>query len=556
MHATPSFFESFTPKLVTTTREGYGPTQLRADAMAGVTVAVVALPLSMAIAIASGAKPENGLFAAIIGGFLVSALGGSRFQIGGPAGAFIVLVANTIETHGYQGFLAATIMAGIILTVIGYARLGIYVKYIPYSVTMGFTAAIAIVIFASQIKDLLGLHVEREPAAFLAKLEAFWPALHTATPAAFGLAIASLVSIVVLRRWMPRFPGLLAVIALGGLATVLFHLPVETIGTKFGGIPRSLPAPSWPNVAFADLPALFPSAAVIALLGGIESLLSAIVADGMTGRRHRSNCELVAQGYANIGSALFGGLCCTGAIARTATNIRAGAHGPVAGMLHALVLLLFMAVAAPLAAHIPLASLAAVLTIVAWNMIEREQIAALFKNDRAEALVFGVTFLLTIFEDLVVGIGVGVTLGSLLFMHRMAEIVEVETSESLAPREDEPDETGECYLNGSLDKIVTYRITGPFFFGVATSISAVLDSIGPRPEAFILDLSNVPIVDTAAAHALETFAEKAKRDGVALYVVGANSRVLRALTNNGLDSDLVRFEDNEFSARAEIRKFG
>jgi SulP family sulfate permease len=556
MHSTPSFSETFTPKLVTTTREGYGLTQLRADALAGLTVAIVALPLSMAIAIASGAKPENGLFAAIVGGFLVSALGGSRFQVGGPAGAFIVLVAGTIETHGYHGFLAATVMSGILLISIGYLRLGIYVKYIPYSVTVGFTAGIAVIIFASQVKDLLGLHVEREPAAFLAKLEAFRPALATANAEAFCLAAATLAFVVVLRNRMPRFPGLLAAIALGGVAVFALGLPVETIGTKFGGVPRGLPAPSWPEVSLSELPALLPSAAAIALLGGIESLLSAVVADGMTGRRHRSNCELVAQGYANIGSALFGGLCCTGAIARTATNIRAGAHGPVAGMLHALFLLLFMAVAAPLAAHIPLASLAAVLTIVAWNMIEREQIVALFKNDRAEAIVFCITFLLTVFEDIVVGIGVGVTLGSLLFMHRMAEIVEVETSESLAPPEDEADETEDCYLPVSRDKIMTYRINGPFFFGVATSVASVLDSIGPRPEAFVLDLARVPIVDTAAANALRTFAEKAKRDNVVLYIVGANKRVLRALTGHGLDGDLVRFAADEYEARTAIGKLG
>jgi SulP family sulfate permease len=549
----PTFVESFTPKLIATMREGYGLTQLRADALAGLTVAIVALPLSMAIAIASGAKPENVLFAAVIGGFLISMLGGSRFQIGGPAGAFIVLVAKTIESHGYQGFLAATMMSGLILIAIGYLRLGVYVKYIPYAVTMGFTAGVAVIIFASQIKDLLGLHVEREPAAFVPKLEAFWPALGTATPAAFGLAAASLAFIMILRIWKPRFPGLLAVIALGGLAVWALDLPVETIGSKFGGVPRGLPAPALPQVSLSELAALVPSAVAIALLGGIESLLSAVVADGMTGRHHRSNCELAAQGYANIGSALFGGLCCTGAIARTATNIRAGAHGPVAGMLHSLFLLAFMALAAPMAAHIPLATLAAVLTIVAWNMIEREQIVSIFKHDRGEAFVLGATFLLTVFEDITVGIGVGVTLGSLLFMHRMAEIVEVEVSDGAGARNDDLEDEDKCYVPSSrADAVMTYRINGPFFFGVAATISAVLDAIGPSPEAFILDLTRVPLADAAAANALLSFAQKAKRRKTVVYIVGANPRVRSTLAANGVDADMARFEETEFAARVRI----
>ncbi|MFY9658909.1 MAG: SulP family inorganic anion transporter [Methylocystis sp.] len=554
MSLSHSFTDSFTPKLLSTVREGYGFSQFRADALAGLTVAIVALPLSMAIAIASGAKPENGLYAAIVGGFLISAFGGSRFQIGGPAGAFIVLVAKVIETHGYPGFLAATLMAGVLLVAIGYLRLGTYIKYIPYSVTIGFTAGVALIIFSSQIKDLLGLKVAHEPADFLEKLEAFRPALPTASIPAIGLAAGSLAFILILRVWKPRFPGFLAAIALGGLAVWAFDIPVETIGSKFGGIPRGLPAPSLPDVGPRQLLELAPSAVAIALLGGIESLLSAVVADGMTGRRHRSNCELAAQGFANIGSALFGGLCCTGAIARTATNIRAGAHGPAAGMLHALFLLIFMAVAAPLASHIPLATLAAVLTIVAWNMIEREQIISIFKHDRGEAFVLATTFILTVFHDITVGIGAGVTLGSLLFMHRMAEIVEVETSDSKAELDlAEGDVTDNCYVPSRRpDKIMTYRISGPFFFGVAASVSAVLDAIGPRPEVFVLDLTGVPLADAAAAHALASFAKKAKKRKTRVFIVGASSRVLGSLEANGLSADLVEFAEDEFSARARI----
>jgi len=541
--------ENFTPKLISTLREGYTLGQMRADALAGATVAIVALPLSMAIAIASGAKPENGLFAAIVGGFLISALGGSRFQIGGPAGAFIVLVATTIETHGYQGFLAATVISGFILLLIGYLRLGVYIKYIPHSVTVGFTAGVALIIFSSQIKDLLGLQIAREPAAFLPKLEVFWPALRTAAPLAFGMSAASLAFILSLHIWKPRFPGLLAVIALGGVITWAFDLPIESIGSKFGGIPRTLPMPSLPDVSWRQLLELLPSAIAIAMLGGIESLLSAVVADGMTGRRHRSNCELVGQGYANIGSALFGGLCCTGAIARTATNIRAGAHGPFAGVFHALFLLAFMLLAAPLAAHIPLATLAAVLTIVAWNMVERDQIASIFKHDRGEAFVLVVTFLLTVFRDITEGIAAGVTLGSLLFMHRMAEIVEVETNASaLAPDDDSED----CYVPARGDVVMTYRINGPFFFGVAATISAVLEAIGPRPQAFILDLSAVPLADSAAANALYSFAKKAQRQKTRLFIAGANDRVRRTLETNGVSGELAQYCTDELSARQLI----
>lgn len=549
----PSFRDSFTPKLISAIREGYAFSHLRADAIAGLTVAIVALPLSMAIAIASGAKPETGLYAAVVGGILISALGGSRFQVGGPAGAFIVLVAKTIETHGYQGFLAATIMAGLILLIIGYAKLGGYIKYIPYSVTVGFTAGVAIIIFASQIKDFLGLRVEREPAEFIAKLEMFWAAFGTASPAAFGLAAGSLAAIVILHVWKPRFPGFLAVIALAGALVWGFDLPVDTIGSRFGGVPRTLPLPALPQIAPSELVALLPAALAIALLGGIESLLSAVVADGMTGRLHRSNCELAAQGYANIGSALFGGLSCTGAIARTATNIRAGAHSPIAGILHGVFLLLFMALAAPLASNIPLATLAAVLIVVAWNMIEREQFATMLKHDRGEFFVAAITLLLTVFEDITVGIAVGVTLGSLLFIHRMAEIVEVETSEKFAMREPESDEEDDCYVPQQ-DNVVAYRINGPFFFGVAASISAVLDSIGPPPEAFILDLTAVPLADAAAAHALLSFAQKLQRRKTALYLVGANARVRRTLEANGVDDSLVRYAADELAARVAINE--
>ncbi len=409
----------FAPKLVATFREGYSATDFRHDAIAGLTVAIVALPLSMAIAIASGAAPERGLYTAIVGGFLISLLGGSRFQVGGPAGAFIVLVAATIDRHGVDGLLLATILAGLIMLAFGLARLGTLIRHIPHPVIIGFTAGIAVIIFASQIRDLLGLTLAgKEPAALIPKLGALAGALPSLNITSLALAAGSIALIALLRVWRPLWPGFLIAALLGAGLVHLLGLPVETIGSRFGGIPAALPAPALPAFDQARLLAVLPDALTIALLGGIESLLSAVVADGMSGRQHRSNTELVAQGIANIGTALFGGICATGTIARTATNVRAGARSPVAGMLHALYLLAFMVIAAPLLAMIPLASLAAILTFVAWNMAERHKVVALFRDERGAALVFTATFLVTILRDLMEGILVGLALGALIGLAR------------------------------------------------------------------------------------------------------------------------------------------
>jgi SulP family sulfate permease len=373
----PTFAELFAPKLITVLREGYDFADFRADVISGLTVAIVALPLSMAIAIASGVTPDRGLYTAVIGGFIVSLLGGSRFQIGGPAGAFIVLVALTVERHGVDGVILATTMAGVFLIAAGLLRLGTYIKFIPYPVTVGFTAGIAVIIFASQLKDLFGFTLTaKEPGELMPKLEALAHGLHTVNFSAVAVAAVCIAIIIALRELRPHWPGILIAVVVAALATWVLSLPVETIGTRFSGIPRQLPWPAWPPFSLEKARAVLPDAIAFALLGAIESLLSAVVAaDGMTGRRHRSNCELVAQGFANIGSALFGGICVTGTIARTATNVRAGARGPVSGMLHSLFLLLFMLIAAPLASYIPLAALASVLVIVAWNMAEKHEFA-------------------------------------------------------------------------------------------------------------------------------------------------------------------------------------
>lgn len=403
----------FTPKLVTQLREGYTAAAFRKDALAGLTVAIVALPLSMAIAIASHAPPEAGLFTAIIGGFLISALGGSRFQIGGPAGAFIVLVASIIDTHGMDGLLIATMMAGVIMAVAGLLRLGTLVRHVPHAVTVGFTAGIAVIIFASQIHDLLGLTLtSAEPGELLHKIEALWSARATLNPWAAVLAGVTVAIIVAIRTWRPLWPSLLIAVVLASTAAWALHLPVETIGTRFGGIPSTLPWPALPAVTMDKVIALLPSAVSLAVLGSIESLLSAVVADSMTGRMHRSNAELVAQGAANVLTPLFGGITVTGTIARTATNVKAGAHGPVSGMMHALYVLLFMLVAAPLMSLIPLAALAGILALVAWNMIEKKEIMKL--SHWAPLSVLLVTFLVTIFRDLIEGIAAGIILSLVL----------------------------------------------------------------------------------------------------------------------------------------------
>ncbi|MFZ3005295.1 MAG: SulP family inorganic anion transporter [Phenylobacterium sp.] len=412
--AQPRFTGVFTPKLATIFAEGYGLKDLRADAVAGLTVAIVALPLSMGIAIASGVSPDRGLYSAIVGGFLVSALGGSRYQIGGPAGAFIVLVAATVALHGIDGLILATFLSGLMLTLGGFLRLGALIRYVPHAVTVGFTTAIAAVITASQLKDLFGLRLPGgEPGEFGPKVVALAQALPSTNAQALAAGVACIAIAVAVRRWRPAWPALLIGVVIATLAAALLHLDVETIGSRFGGIPSGLPMPHLPVVTLDRLWAVLPAAAAFTLLGGIESLLSATVADGMSGRQHRSNIELVAQGVGNMGAALFGGICVTGTIARTATNVRAGARGPVAGMLHSLFLLGFMMLAAPLAAYVPLAALAGMLVVVGWNMAEKAEFARLVSVSWRTAAVLLATFGLTLARDLITGIAAGCILAAL-----------------------------------------------------------------------------------------------------------------------------------------------
>jgi sulfate permease, SulP family len=408
------------PKLATAIGEGYRLGHFRKDATAALTVAIVALPLSMAIAVASGVSPERGLYTAIVGGFVVSLLSGSRFQIGGPAGAFIVLVAATVARFGVEGLMLTVLMSGLMLTLLGVCRLGSLIRHIPHAVTVGFTCGIAVTIAASQLKDLGGLRLAgAEPGALIPKLAALAGALPSVGPAALALGLGSAALIFGLRRLRPNWPGMLIAVAAASLAAALAHLPVETIGSRFGGLPHGLPIPRLPAITLQLALQVLPAALSFTLLGGIESLLSAKVADGMTGRKHRSNMELIAQGLANMASALFGGISVTGTIARTATNVRAGGVSPLAGMMHSVFLLLFILVAAPLASFVPLSALAGVLVVVSWNMAEKAEFIRLLRDWRTAAVLLA-TFGLTLVRDLTTGIVAGCVLAALFALFRRA----------------------------------------------------------------------------------------------------------------------------------------
>ncbi|MDF2096863.1 SulP family inorganic anion transporter [Aquibaculum arenosum] len=523
----------FVPKLITTLRQGYGMGDLRHDLIAGLTVAIVALPLAMALAIASGTTPDKGLVTAVVAGFLISALGGSRFQIGGPTGAFVVVVFNVIAEHGYDGLVLATLMAGAMLIVAAIARLGTWIKYIPEPVVIGFTAGIGLIILSSQIRDFFGLSLDSVPGDFLERLGVFWAARDSLSLITFVLAGASLALILGLRRWAPKLPGFLLAVAGASLIVLIFGLPVDTIGSRFGGIPSSLPAPVWPEITLERMGILLPSAFTIAFLAGVESLLSAVIADGMTGRRHRSNCELMAQGVANIGSAFFGGLPATGAIARTATNIRAGARSPVSGILHAVFLLLFMLLLAPLAYWVPLAALAAILVVVAWNMSEVGKLThLLLRAPLGDRLVMVLTFLLTVLVDLTVAIQVGVVLAAILFMHRMAGLVAVEKGDAVLQRDiDDFQRDPEAYdqRDALPSGVEVFQMRGPLFFGAASTVGDLLDSVGEPPRVFILRMREVPMIDASGAEALAGLVRRAAAHGTKVIVTSVQPEVAAVL---------------------------
>ena len=535
MSQTPPLWHLYVPKLYTTLRRGYSLESLRADALAGLTVAVVALPLAMALAIASGTTPDKGLHTAIVAGFLISALGGSRVQIGGPTAAFIPVVFAVIQQYGFGGLILCTLLAGLILIAAGLLRLGTLMKYMPQPVITGFTAGIAVSIFMSQIKDALGLSMAQLPAEFLARVEAYSANIGSLNGWAAGMCLGCLALIVLLRRFRPQWPSLLIAVVGATLLAAGFGLPVNSIGSSFGDIPAALPSFAFPHIPFDRTAELLPASLTIAFLAGVESLLSAVVADGMTGGKHRSNAELVAQGVANCGSALFGGLPATGAIARTATNIRSGARTPMAGVLHALFLLLFMLLLAPWMRFVPLPALAAVLLMVAWNMSEIHRFRQLLKSPKGDAAVLLVTFGLTVAVDLTVAIEVGVVMAAFLFMHRMSSVVAMESDVQLMePDVDDLNRPPSGDQQARLPPgVAAFRISGPLFFAVANRLDDVLNQYPDTPRVFILRMRQVPLIDASGAAAIGQFLDRCQRSSITLILSGLATQpnqVLQAMS--------------------------
>ncbi len=521
------------PKIVTVFREGYSARTFLRDLTAGVIVGIVALPLAIAFAIASGVKPEQGLYTAIIAGFIISLLSGSRVQIGGPTGAFIVIVYGIVQRYGYDGLATATLMAGVLLIIMGVARLGAVIKYIPYPVTVGFTGGIAIIIAAGQVRDLLGLSLAEVPADFIAKVKSYSAHLGSVNAAAAAIGLFTIFLVVYWPRVTRRVPGSLIAIILSTAVVHLFHLPVETIGSRFGSVSGALPVPSLPGLRWDMVPELFSPALSIALLAGIESLLSAVVADGMTGRRHRSNMELVAQGVANIASPLFGGIPATGAIARTATNIKNGAQTPVAGIIHALTLMLIMLFFGQWASLIPLAALAGILMVVAYNMSEWHLFVKLLRSPKSDITVLIVTFLLTVLVDLTVAIQAGVVLAAFLFMRRMAEVTQVSYVTKMMHDEEEQDDPNSLKQRTIPAGVEVFEVNGPFFFGAADKFKYTLSLVQKKPKVLILRLRSVLSLDATALRALEDVYGRTRREGTVLLLSGVHAQPLIVMERSG-----------------------
>jgi sulfate permease, SulP family len=525
---------TFTPKLFTTLK-GYTRQQFTKDLLAGVIVGIVALPLAIAFAIASGVSPEKGLYTAIIAGFIVSAMGGSKVQIGGPTGAFIVIVYGIVQEYGVNGLIIATFLAGILLVIMGLARLGAIIKFIPHPLIVGFTTGIALIIFSSQVKDFLGLSMGAVPADFLQKWAAYAAHFTSANLYSILLAMATIVISFVWPRFTRKIPGSLFAILVTTAAVYFFKLPVETIGSKFGAIPSSLPHPAVPQITWAIVQKLIRPAFTIALLGGIESLLSAVVADGMTGGNHRSNMELVAQGVANMFSAMFGGIPATGAIARTATNIKNGGRTPIAGIIHAIVLLLIMLFVGKWAALIPMATLSGILIIVAYNMSEWRNFLSIIKGPRSDAAVLVVTFLLTVLVDLTVAIEIGMVLAVFLFMAKMTQFSSVkQLTTHLDDREDE--KSTEDLEHFKVPKgAVVYEINGPLFFGAAYKFKDAIRVIADNPRVLIVRMRNVPIIDATGIRTLLEVEQECIAQGTKLILSEiTNEAVLEELKNSRL----------------------
>ncbi len=520
----------FVPKLFTTLRSGYTRQQFGRDVTAGVIVGIVALPLAIAFAIASGVPPEKGLITAVVAGFFISAFGGSRVQIGGPTGAFIIIVYGIVQQHGIAGLTVATFLAGLLLILMGLLRFGALLRYFPHTLIVGFTTGIAVIIFSTQINDLLGLGIEKVPTDFLEKWPAYFRSGHV-DPTSAAIGVGTILVTVLSRRITKVIPGSLIAIVLATAVVELLELPVDTIGSRFGTIPDTLPKPEFHMVDMATVKELLRPALAIALLGGIESLLSAVVADGSIGGRHRSNMELVAQGGANMLSALFGGIPATGAIARTATNVKNGGRTPVAGIVHAIVLLVIMLLAGKWAAMIPMACLAGILVVVAWNMAELHGFIAVFKTSRHDMAVLLATFLLTVFFDLIIAIEVGMVLAAFLFMKRMSDAM------VLKPLSDTGDQ-GDTLIESELGRIpagvMVYEINGPLFFGAAQTFVDALRTIGDKHHTLILRLRNVPFIDATGLHRLGDIASRMRQRNVRLVLTEVQPEVKAAILRTGL----------------------
>jgi sulfate permease, SulP family len=526
------------PKLFTTMKS-YTRQQLAADLTAGVIVGVVALPLAIAFAIASGVTPDRGLYTAIVGGFIISALGGSRVQIGGPTGAFVVIVYGIVQQYGLDGLMIATVMGGIILVGLGLARLGGAIKFIPYPVITGFTAGIAVIIFTGQIRDLLGLTMAELPADFVGRWRAYAGSASAISPAAAGLGAATLLLLMVWPRVSRRIPGPFVALIAATVAAQLLHLPVETIGSRFGNLGTSLPHPVIPHVTFHTAQALVGPAFTIALLAAVESLLSAVVADGMIGGRHRSNMELVAQGIANIASPIFGGIPVTGAIARTATNVKNGGRTPIAGIAHAATLLLITLFFGRWAGLIPLTVLAAILVVVSYHMSEWRTFRAELGSPRSDVAVLLTTFLLTVFVDLTLAVEVGMVLAAFLFMRRMSEV----TSVSSVTREFNDRDGPEMALYaegrpGIPHGVQIYAVDGPFFFGAASKFKETLEQVAGRPRVLVLLMRNVPAIDSTGLSALRDIIRRFRAGGTRVILVGVHAQPMAALSRSPLLTEL------------------
>lgn len=529
--------QKYEPKLLTVFREGYRKETFVSDLVAGIIVAVVALPLAIAFAIASGVKPEQGLYTAVIAGTVIAVLGGSRVQISGPTGAFIVVIYSIVQQYGYNGLAIATLLAGVLLIGMGLARMGTLLKFIPYPLTVGFTSGIALIILSSQVRDLLGLDTGAVPADFMEKWGVFAGSMHTANPSAIGIAVIAILIIVLWPKVTTKVPGSLLAIIVTTAAVQLFEIPVETIGSRFGEVPMGLPAPRMPELSWHLVREMFSPALTIALLGAIESLLSAVVADGMMGTRHRSNMELIAQGAGNIVSPMFGGIPATGAIARTATNIRNGGKTPVSALIHSAVLLLIMLFFGRWAALIPMPALAAILVVVAYNMSEWRTFVKLLRSPKSDVLVLVVTFVLTVLIDLTVAIEVGIGLAALLFMKRMSDTTEMQIiARGFNEGEREEDETDD-YNIAQRDvpaEVTVFEVQGSLFFGAVEQFKETLSDLRSRPRVFILRMRNVFAIDATGLQAIEDVVHRMRKQDVLFLLSGAHAQPMVAMQASGL----------------------